>query len=263
MDINQAYNNVAAVGDFPPIMASFRQRSAHTYARHAWRRDLRYGARPRERFDWFAQPLGSAPSLLFIHGGYWQASDKEDYSFIAEGLIQAGFNVGLIEYTLAPEASMGLIVEQIGQALDTIGRQRQALNIGGPVVLAGHSAGGHLSAMHRCHALLDLVMPISGLMDLEPISRCWLNEKLQLSEDDIRRFSPQRLIDDGAPLLVSVGANELPELIRHSHDYVQACRAAGQSVTHRVLPGCHHFAVLDDLADGQGEQLAALVAALR
>ena len=30
MDLNQAYNNVAAVGNFPQIMQRFRQRSAQT-----------------------------------------------------------------------------------------------------------------------------------------------------------------------------------------------------------------------------------------
>ncbi|MDZ5436631.1 alpha/beta hydrolase [Pseudomonas fluorescens] len=263
MDLNQAYNNVAAVGNFPQIMQRFRQRSAETYARHAWQRDVTYGNAMRERFDWYAQADDGAPTLLFIHGGYWQASDKDDYAFIAEGLIESGFNVGLLEYTLAPEASMATIVGQIGKALDHLLAQREALNIGQQVVLCGHSAGGHLSALHRRHPLVSLAMPISGLMELEPISRCWLNDKLRLSEEDIQRYSPQRLIGAGAPLLVTVGGDELPELIRHSRDYASACREAGQTVSLVELAGCHHFAVLDDLARADGEQLRALLALLK
>lgn len=259
MDLNLAYNNVAAVGNFPQIMLSFRQRSTETYASHAWQRDVAYGNAMRERFDWYAQANVGAPTLLFIHGGYWQASDKDDYAFIAEGLIEAGFNVGLLEYTLAPEASMSTIVGQIGKALDYLLAHREALSIGQQVVLCGHSAGGHLTALYRRHPLVTLAMPISGLMELEPISRCWLNDKLQLSEDEIRRFSPQRLIGDGAPLLVTVGGHELPELIRHSRDYASACLEAGQAVSLVELAGCHHFAVLDDLARADGEQLRALL----
>ncbi|MGH8389767.1 MAG: alpha/beta hydrolase [Pseudomonas sp.] len=259
MDLNQAYNNVAAVGNFPQIMQDFRQRSAQTYARHAWRRDVAYGNAMRERLDWYTQANAGAPTLLFIHGGYWQASDKDDYAFIAEGLIAAGFNVGLLEYTLAPEASMGTIVDQIGKALDYLMAHREVLNIGADVVLCGHSAGGHLTAMHRRHPLVSLAMPISGLMDLEPISRCWLNDKLQLSAEEIHRYSPQRLIDDGAPLLVTVGGNELPELIRHSREYADACLEAGQVVSLIEIAGCHHFAVLDDLAKSDGEHLHALL----
>ena len=259
MDLNQAYNNVAAVGNFPQIMQRFRQRSAQTYASHAWQRDVVYGNAMRERFDWYAQANAGALTLLFIHGGYWQASDKDDYAFIAEGLIEAGFNVGLLEYTLAPEASMGTIVGQIGKALDYLLAHREALNIGQQVVLCGHSAGGHLTALYRRHPLVTLAMPISGLMELEPISRCWLNDKLQLSEEDIERYSPQRLIGDGAPLLVTVGGDELPELIRHSREYASACREAGHAVSLVELAGCHHFAVLDDLARADGEQLRALL----
>ncbi|KAB0494511.1 alpha/beta hydrolase [Pseudomonas vancouverensis] len=259
MDLDQAYNNVAAVGNFAQIMQGFRQRSAETYARHAWQRDIAYGNAVRERFDWFAQANAGAPTLLFIHGGYWQASDKDDYAFIAEGLIEAGFNVGLLEYTLAPEANMSTIVSQIGKALDHLMVHRDALNIGQQVVLCGHSAGGHLTALYRRHPLVTLALPISGLMELEPISRCWLNDKLQLSDEDIRRYSPQRQIDDGAALLVTVGTDELPELIRHSREYANACRAAGQSVSLIELADCHHFAVLDDLAKSDGEHLRALL----
>lgn len=260
MDLDQAYNNVAAAGNFPEIMARFRLRSAATYAAHRWQRDLPCGPAARERIDWFAQADTGAPTFLFIHGGYWQASDKSDYSFIADGLIEAGFNVGLLEYTLAPEASMSTIVQQVGRALDYLLEHRLALNIGEQVVLAGHSAGGHLAALFRDHPLVTLAMPISGLMDLEPISQCWLNEKLQLTAEEIRTFSPQRLIAGGAPLLVTVGASELPELVRHSRDYASACTAAGQNVTLVEVPGCNHFQVLEDLARVDGVQLRALLA---
>lgn len=158
---------------------------------------------------------------------------------------------------------MSTIVGQIAKALDHLMAHREALNIGRQVVLCGHSAGGHLTALHRRHPLVTLALPISGLMELDPISRCWLNDKLQLSKEDIQRFSPQRLIGDGAPLLVTVGANELPELIRHSREYASACREAGQTVSLVELAGCHHFAVLDDLAQADGEHLRALLVHLK
>ncbi|MNP79376.1 hypothetical protein D3C76_1771940 [compost metagenome] len=64
-------------------------------------------------------------------------------------------------------------------------------------------------------------------------------------------------------MLVTVGANELPELIRHSREYASACREAGQVVSLVELAGCHHFAVLDDLARVDGEHLRALLAHLK
>jgi acetyl esterase/lipase len=38
--------------------------------------DLRYGPRERNRID-FLKARDKAPTLLFIHGGYWQMRSKE------------------------------------------------------------------------------------------------------------------------------------------------------------------------------------------
>lgn len=69
-----------------------------------------------------------------------------------------------------------------------------------------------------------------------------------------------RRIGAGAPLTVAVGAAELPELVRHSREYAEACRAAGQPVAYLPVAGATHFSVLDDLADPEGAQMTALMA---
>jgi len=51
---------------------------------------------------------------------------------------------------------------------------------------------------------------------------------------------------------------ERPELIRHSHDYAQACVIAGERVIYVPLPAEDHFSVLYDLAKPDGLQLIAL-----
>lgn len=254
-----AYDNVAVIGNFPEMMADFCKRSADIFATHNWMRELSYGPTVRERFCWHTHGVPSAPTFIFIHGGYWQASSKDDHGFIAEGLIKLGFNVGLIEYTLAPNANLTTIVEQIARALNHVQKSRESLNIGPQVVLAGHSAGGQLAALFRNHPLVTLAMTISGIMELEPISRLWINEKLQLTEREISTLSPQRVIGEGAPLLATYGGNELPELIRHSCEYAKACAAAGQTVNLLEVPDCNHFEMLQDLAFVDGYQLKALM----
>jgi acetyl esterase/lipase len=79
-----------------------------------------------------------------------------------------------------------------------------------------------------------------------------------LSEQETARFSPIRHITHGAPMVVSVGDAERPELIRHSHDYAQACVIAGERVIYVPLPAADHFSVLYDLAKPDGLQLIAL-----
>ena len=247
--LDAAYSN----GD-PP--ADFKTRSAAFYASHPGELDVRYGPAPRERFDFF--PASKAdrtdtPTFVFVHGGYWQSCDKELCAFVALGPLARGMNVVVAEYTLAPTASMPQIGGEIGRLLDFLVEQGHAT-----LILGGHSAGGHLTAMHRHHPAVKYALPVSGLFDLEPISAGRLNDKLGLSAEEITRFSPMRHIDRGAPMVVSVGDAERPELIRHSHDYAHACAEAGERVTYVPVPGADHFSILYDLADPDGLQLGAL-----
>jgi arylformamidase len=254
--LDAAYSN----GE-PP--ADFQTRSAAFYAAHAGELDLKYGSTPRERYDFFAANAGlgerlDAPTFVFVHGGYWQSCDKELCAFIGEGPLALGMNVVIAEYTLAPLASMTQIAGEIGRLLDCLVERGHTT-----LVLGGHSAGGHLTAMHRGHRAVSQALCVSGLFDLEPISAGGLNDKLGLLEEEIARFSPIRNVAHGAPMIVSAGDAERPELIRHSRDYAHVCTAAGERVIYTPLPGADHFSVLYDLADPSGLQLQALLHLMR
>jgi arylformamidase len=254
-----AYNNSRAVGDFSSILGNFQTRSREFYKNTVCERDFRYGARPRERYDWIPCGRADAPTFVFIHGGYWQNCTKEDFAFIAEGPIGRDYNVVLAEYTLAPEISMTGIIEEIRRLLDHLKADSDGLGIAGhPLYLSGHSAGGHLTAIHRSHPAVASALAISALVDLEPISLCWLNDKLALTEAEIENYSPQRHIASGAPTMIAVGSRELPELVRHSTEYALALEASGDSVGLLHIPGCDHFSVLEDLAKPHGWQMDAL-----
>ncbi|MGQ7934883.1 alpha/beta hydrolase [Paraburkholderia sp. D1E] len=257
--LRAAYDNVAAVADVAERMFGFQTRSAALYAAAPCRRDVAYGPSPRQRFDWFPCGKPDAPIFVFIHGGYWQARSKEDFAFVASGPLGCGFNVVLAEYTLAPQASMTQIVGEIDALLAALAADRDGLGTRGPVCLAGHSAGGQLSAVYRAHESVVHAMPISALVDLEPIAMSWLNEKLQLTQAEIDAYSPMRHIGKGVPMTVTVGTAELPELVRHSEEYAAACREAGEQAEFVPLAGCNHFTILEDLARADGVQMKAVV----
>ncbi|MBR8128470.1 alpha/beta hydrolase [Burkholderia ambifaria] len=259
--LDAAYLNTKAVPDFPALLASCQSRSAALYDARPGRRDLRYGAQPAQRFDWLPCGQPDAPLFVFIHGGYWQHCAKEDFAYAAAGPLARGFDVVLAEYTLAPAASMTDIVGEIGALLDFLVTDPDGLGTANrPIHLSGHSAGGHLTAVHRAHRGVVSALSISPLVDLEPISLCCLNDKLQLSAREIEAYSPLHHIGPGAPTVVAVGAAELPELIRQAGDYAHACEAAGERIAHVQLPGAQHFGVLDDLAKPDGDMLNALLA---
>ena len=143
----------------------------------------------------FSRPRDKAPTLLFIHGGYWQNRAKEVFSIFAEGPMAHGINVALIGYTLAPDATLDEIVAEIHAGIDYLAGQLPALGAAaGGIVVSGWSAGGHLTSMALSNPNVRAGMAISGIYDLEPIRHSYLNEKLRLDEATSRRNSP---MDDG------------------------------------------------------------------
>lgn len=258
-ELDAAYNNRAAVPAYGKIAEQRSEQSLKLRAARPGRFDVRYGHSPRERLDFFAAPAPRAPILAFIHGGYWQTNDKEPSSFLVEGPIAHGFSVALIEYTLAPEADIERIVGEVRRAIAWLGAHAAELGGDGRLYVSGHSAGGHLTA-----ASLDVPgvaggLAISGLFDLEPIRLCYLNEKLRLTEESARRFSPLRHLPARMPsLVVAVGAAELPELVRQSADYAAALSSRGLPVRYLPLAGHDHFTVLDELARPDGALCGAL-----
>jgi acetyl esterase/lipase len=251
--LDVAYNNTKAVSDFPTLLRSFQARSAHFYETAQHDRDIGYGDHPRQRFDLVRGRGAHAPTVVYVHGGYWQTLSKEDFAFVAQGPLELGYNVVLAEYTLAPQSSMTQIVQEVGRLLDYLAVNRDELKIGrGPVCLVGHSAGGHLCLVNRSHPLLAHTMAISPLVDLEPIRLSWLNAKLNLAPSEIDLYSPLRHIGKGTPITVAVGTAELPELVRHASEYAAAAAKSGEGLEYVAIDNRNHFTILEDLACASG-----------
>src|ERR1700742_4805781 len=192
------FNNSVAVSGSAEMEASWEQRSAELRRRHPGHLDLRYGPRERNRID-FLKAGDNAPTLLFIHGGYWQNRSKEVFSIFAEGPMAHGINVALIGYTLAPDATLDQIVAEIHQGIDYLAGQLPALGAAaGGIVVSGWSAGGHLTSMALSHPMVRAGMAISGIYDLEPIRHSYLNEKLRLDGPMSHRNSP--MAQAGGPM---------------------------------------------------------------
>ncbi len=191
-----------------------------------------------------------APLLVFVHGGYWQALSAADSMYLAPGALARGWSFAAIEYTLAPAAGLAIMVDEVRAAL-------AALATHGPfseVVLAGHSAGGHLVAMSALVSPpplpLDRVVLLSGVYDLRPLVHTTVNEPLGLDDTTAADASPA-LLPVAATLrtLLAVGDNETDAFIAQQRVYAARLRAAGCPTTDRVITGRHHFDIVDDLVD--------------
>ena len=262
------YNNRARIPDHPRIFERWSEASALVRERSAARLDLAYGPGLNEALDLFpAHPRGGAsgaPVLVFIHGGWWRSLDKFDHSFLAPAFNEAGAMVVVPNYALCPAVSIEHITMQMVRALAWTFRNA-ALHGGDPrrIVVAGHSAGGHLAAMLLCcdwaavgadlpPNLVNAALSVSGLFDLEPVRHTpFLQADLRLNEASAARLSPARFPRPRGRLFAAVGADESEEFLRQNQLIRDAWGAACVPVC-ETIAGTNHLTVLHDLADPQG-----------
>jgi arylformamidase len=226
----------------------------------AGRLDIRYGAGPLQTLDCFPAAHRNAPVQVFIHGGYWRALDKSDFSYVAPPLVAAGAMVLVVNYDLCPAVTLDRIVEQTREALVWI--HRNATDLGGDperVFLSGNSAGAHLVAMMLAHDWRGQGLPgdlikgaccITGIYDVEPVLRIETNSEIRLRPEMVARNSPLFLpLRSAAPVIVAAGGAEAPEWIRQSVEYEAMLRDVGVPTAFHLVPDTNHFSVTATLAE--------------
>lgn len=241
-----------------------RSLSAQTIEALLCQLDVPYGDHSLQAIDYFPSKRENSPIVAFIHGGYWRALDKRDYRFIARPFHQAGCSVCIINYRLAPEVILEKIVDDVTKALRSIRDHASAIN-GDPNALyvTGHSAGGHLGLMTamRLHSEDDPllssikgILSVSGLFDLDPIRRSFLNADLHLSDADIAAFSPilNETFTTDIPLIFAVGGGETDAFISQSQAMNERLIANGNNSQFALLPKFNHFDIVYELGKPDG-----------
>jgi arylformamidase len=255
------YNARAAIPEHPQIFARWAEQAAATRRLRACLLDLRYGDSAGETLDLFAARRDGAPLLVYIHGGYWRSLDKSDFSWIAPPFVNHGIAVALVNYGLAPATPLEEIVRQMLRALAWLYRNADRYDVDPQrIYVAGHSAGGHLTAMMMA-ALWPVFAPdlpsdlvkgglaVSGLYDLEPLVHApFVNVDLGLDAQRARRLSPAWLPPaTPAPLITAVGALESGEFKRQNA--LIGRRWKDNLLRDVPMPGCNHLTICDELGD--------------
>jgi arylformamidase len=249
---NAAYDNIAAVADSAVLNAAREFASSVFRNTTGLHLNLRYGPKERNTWDLFPVADPDAPCIVFIHGSYWQRNSKEQFASLIGGPHGRGWSAALPGYTLAPDASLTEIVAEINAALDWLGAHGPAHGINGLVVLSGWSAGGHLTAMCLGHPLVKAGLAISGIFELGPLRDTNLNDKLQLTEQEIVSLSPMRMPPVNKPLAIVYGSAELPPLVSDSRD-LHALRSAAHLPGALIpVPAANHFTITHELRDHDG-----------
>jgi arylformamidase len=254
---SQQYNARAGIPDHPYIFTRWVKESAQVRRKHAALLDLAYGEASGERLDYFPTNRSDAPLLVFIHGGWWRSLDKADFSFIAPAFTCEGINVALTNYTLAPAASIADIVRQQLRALAWLYRNAEQYDFDPQrIVVAGHSAGAHLSAM-----MMSAIRPafgddlpkdlvkggilMSGVYDLEPVRHAeFVNVDLKLTAEDIGALSPAGMPHAHAtPFVTAVGGLESDEFKRQNALIADVWKSSHRADV--ALPEANHLTICD------------------
>jgi arylformamidase len=260
--LESEYNNRAKVPEHGAIMAGWKQdaaafRAAHGHSEIA----LKYGPSERQALDIFWPGAGrDAPLAMFIHGGYWQALDKDSFSHLATGFLAHGIALALPSYDLCPNVTLEVLTEQLREAAAFLIKRHA-----GNVYATGHSAGGHLTAMLMATDFSARGLPgkvhggtaISGLFDLEPLIETSINAGLKLDTVRARALSPLHLPAPGGTLHAFVGALEGEEYASQSRRIAEAW-----SGSWRLIPGANHFTAIAPLTVPDSEMMKTIAAAV-
>ena len=264
------YNARAAVPEFPEIFARGEAASRRTRLDMPCYLDVAYGEGALETLDIFPAVGLSRGVLSFIHGGYWRSRDKSDFSALARAYCPSGITLAVPNYALCPAVTIEHIIRQMLKAHAWL--YRNIANYGGNadhIVVSGHSAGGHLTAMmaacdwnrYEDDLPADLVkgaLAVSGVYDLMPLRRTSSNTDLKLDENAARVASPVTYIPSRAvPVITAVGARESAEFRRQCEllprHWPQCARAS------IVVPDADHFTIVERLGERRGVLFDALL----
>jgi arylformamidase len=262
VDYEIEYNNRARVPESAALIAGWA-RDAAAYREHHAPRSIAYDRGPRATIDLFPGDEKGA-IVVFIHGGYWQALDISFFSHLAAGLNAHGISVAVPGYDLCPAVTIAGIIQQMRMAT------RELARLGRPLVISGHSAGGHLAACmlatdwpgFDASLPADLVAAayaISGLFDLGPLVATSINQALHLDQAAARAASP--LFWNAPPrgsLDAVVGELESAEYLRQSRTIVDCWGRAGLATRFGTIPDANHFTAIAPLSDPASAMVARL-----
>lgn len=269
----------AHVPDWDACVADYRSASEATRQRHADRRTVAYGPGPDESLDLYlpdpATTAANRPVHLFVHGGYWRAFSKEDYAFMADAIVAEGAVAAVMDYSLMPVARVATLVAQVRRA--ALWLQDNAIGFGGDpqrLSASGHSAGAHLASFLVCRAghepdvrlpTLRAVLLVSGIYDLDPITRSYLQPDLRLTPSEVRDWSPMRasMQDTGTGVDLLVGERETAPFQAQARAFAEHLARAGARSRLATMAGEDHMTIVREVGRPGSTCAAHLAAVIR
>lgn len=223
---------------------------------------------------WSAERFGDPDGpmvAVFVHGGFWRARWAADaIAPLARATAAAEPHpwVWNLEYPRVgmpgggwPGTAMA-VRDALGAAVEAAAAR--------PVVVIGHSAGGHLALWAAAHHPVAVAVSLAGVCDLQEAVTTGIGNGAALEllgadpdSDLYAAASPIARLPLGSPSLLIHGDADEDVPIRQSRVFERAARASGDACELHELPGGGHFEVIDPAGRAWpilSERLATLAA---
>jgi len=219
----------------------------------------------KHKLDIFrSKSVKNAPVLFFVHGGAWRSGDRSQYPFFGNLFAKAGYVVVVPSYRLAPKDPHPAQIEDVAAAFAwTV---KNVASYGGDpskIIIAGHSAGGHLvSLLATNEAWLDKhglsvknirgVIALSGVYDVTSMGGPVFPKEpgLLIAASPLKNIKPGR-----PPFLVGYCQWDYASLPQQAIEFHTALRQAGLRSTLVYVPGENHISEMTNI--GKSTDLTA------
>lgn len=220
-----------------------------------------YGPDPKQKLDVYlpAHPDGSAPIMVFAHGGGFVEGDGSLYGFVAQPYVARGVIVVVASYRLA---SAGF--HYPAQANDireaTVWAWNHAARLGGDpdrLHLAGHSAGALLAAdlgVNRRWMTRE-GMPAGALRGVIAISAGYDLVRYRRYPEYVPTLtlryaaSPVFQVDNPTPAFLIAAGGDETVFGEPSQVFADVLRANDVNVLTEFTPGRDHCSIVEDFAN--------------
>ena len=207
-----------------------------------------YGPDPAQRLDVYAPEKAEAkrPVLLFFHGGAWSAGYLWWTGFMSRAARESGMLFVAGTYRFGPAHRYPAQLDDMNAALEWVRR-----NVGGPILIGGHSSGGHLAALVTLIGNAEGVIacfPVSAPLDIRyrecapgsPEERVYKN-LLQKRDDDEGASPIVHAAKARVPFHLLYGERDFPRIVDSNQRFIEALKKAGKTVTAQEMAAASHF----------------------
>ncbi|MBX7187267.1 MAG: alpha/beta fold hydrolase [Vicinamibacteria bacterium] len=245
-------------------------------------RTIPYGPAADHQADFYAPAATRPPVVCLLHGGFWRMPyGRDQMAAVAEDLAGRGFAVWNLEYRRLGTGGAGFpgTMDDVGLGIDYLAKL-PALGFDldlDRVIVAGHSAGGHLAlwAGGRAPSQAVRLRAVAGLAPIADLDRAYalrvggevvaelLGGAPAEYPDRLRAASPIEMLPLGVRQLILHGSDDAAVPIELSRGYARAAKAKGERIELIELPGTGHMEFLDPSTEAHAALCRWLEAAVR